>query len=85
MTIGVRPHAVAVAEGGFPAEVVANQWLGDQTHIAANFAGGTIVSVAHDRVRHAAGARIGIRIAPRDLHIFDTETGRALHHGGDSV
>ncbi|MEO0387149.1 MAG: ABC transporter ATP-binding protein, partial [Pseudomonadota bacterium] len=85
VTIGVRPHAVAVAEGGFPAEVVANQWLGDQTHIAANFAGGTIVSVAHDRVRHAAGARIGIRIAPRDLHIFDTETGRALHHGGDSV
>ena len=79
--IGVRPHAVKIAEGGFPAEVAVNQWLGDQTHVAAEFAGGTIVSVAHDRVEAAKGARIGLDIAAEDIHIFDTGTGAAISHG----
>lgn len=82
VTIGVRPHAVKIAEDGAPAEVVANQWLGDQTHVAALFAGETIVSVEHDRARFAEGDRIRVAIAPEDLHIFDTASGVAVSHGG---
>ncbi len=81
VTIGVRPYAVRRASDGVPARVAANQWLGDQTHIAADFAGSSIVLVEHDRARLARGESIGIAIAPRDLHVFDSESGRALAHG----
>lgn len=80
--IGIRPHAVHLAQDGLPAEVFANQWLGDQTHIAARFANGVVVSVAHDRAHYAVGEKVGISIAADDLHIFQATTGQALSHGG---
>ncbi len=82
VTIGVRPHAVRITPDGAPAEVIANQWLGDQTHIAASFAGGGVVSVEHERAPFAKGEAIGIAIASEDLHIFDTSSGAAMSHGG---
>ncbi|MEM9198552.1 MAG: ABC transporter ATP-binding protein [Pseudomonadota bacterium] len=83
LALGIRPHAVRLAEGGLPARVTVNQWLGDQTHIAAEFAAGTIVSVAHDRARAAPGSAIGLAIDAHDLHIFDRDSGAALSHGGE--
>ncbi|KZM48555.1 ABC transporter ATP-binding protein [Labrenzia sp. OB1] len=80
--MGVRPHAVKISETGQPAEVFANQWLGDQTHIAARFAGKTIVSVRHDRAHHAPGENIGIELDASDLHLFHSDTGAAFSHGG---
>lgn len=80
--IGIRPHSVQLTEEGLPAEVFANQWLGDQTHIAARFAGGSIVSVVHDLALPKAGDQIRIAISADDLHIFDTRSGDALSHGG---
>lgn len=81
VVIGVRPYAVHRAETGLPASVAANQWFGDQTHIAADFAGRSIVLVEHDRTRLAVGDRIHVRIEACDLHIFDPESGRAIAHG----
>ncbi|MEM1384809.1 MAG: ABC transporter ATP-binding protein [Pseudomonadota bacterium] len=85
VTMGVRPYAVRMADDGAPAVVLVNQWLGDQSHIAAEFADATIVSVTHDRARLAKGASIGISIAADDLHLFDAETGVAISHGGERV
>ncbi|NIA68064.1 ABC transporter ATP-binding protein [Pelagibius litoralis] len=82
VTIGVRPHAVRITDEGAKAEITANQWLGDQTHIAARFAGGAIVSVEHDRTRYAKGETIGVALASEDLHVFDTRSGMAISHGG---
>jgi multiple sugar transport system ATP-binding protein len=82
VTIGVRPHAVRLGDAGAPARVLANQWLGDQSHIAAAFAGGTLVTVEHDRARAGKGDTIHVAFAPEDLHIFDAATGAALSHGG---
>ena len=79
--IGVRPYAVHRSSEGAQARVIANQWLGDQSHIAASFAGGAIVLVEHDRAALAEGETILIRIAPADLHVFDAETGQAISHG----
>ncbi|MGF1624035.1 MAG: ABC transporter ATP-binding protein [Alphaproteobacteria bacterium] len=85
--LGIRPHAVHRAplggeDDGAPARVVSNQWLGDQSHIAAEFAGTTLIAVEHDRADVAAGDAIAIRLAPDDLHMFDPETGAAIAHGG---
>jgi len=82
VTLGVRPHSVRIADDGAEATVDASQWLGDQTHIAARFAGTSIVSVRHDRMRLDRGDTIGVRVAPEDLHLFDTATGAAISHGG---
>jgi multiple sugar transport system ATP-binding protein len=79
--IGVRPYAVKRRDHGAPARVLANQWLGDQTHIAASFADGSIVLVEHDRARLADGEDIAIHLEPDDLHVFDPASGRALSHG----
>lgn len=81
VTLGVRPHAVRIDPSGAPARVLANQWLGDQTHVAAAFAGRALVTVAHRRERLNPGESIGVRFAPDDLHVFDAETGAAISHG----
>lgn len=81
VVIGVRPYAVHRADSGAQARVVVSQWLGDQTHIAARFAGRSIVLVEHDRTVLADGEAIAISIRSGDLHVFDPETGRALSHG----
>lgn len=81
VTIGIRPYAVKRADDGVAAKVAVNQWLGDQTHIAADFAGGTMVLVEHDRVSLTPGETIRIHLAPKSLHVFDAETGMAISHG----
>jgi multiple sugar transport system ATP-binding protein len=82
VVIGVRPYAVhRVTSGGAGAQVVVNQWLGDQSHIAASFAGHTIVLVEHDRAALSPGQQIQVEMRPEDLHVFDPASGVALAHG----
>ena len=81
IVIGIRPYSVRRAESGVEATVAVNQWLGDQTHIAADFAGGIIVLVEHDRTVLEPGRTIAVEIDPAALHIFDAATGIALAHG----
>lgn len=81
VTLGVRPYAVRRSETGVTARVLANQWLGDQSHIAAEFAGGALVLVEHDRAPLSEGDAITVHLDPSDLHIFDPTTGAAIAHG----
>ena len=81
VTIGIRPHAVRRTAEGAPAQVVSNQWLGDQSHIAAEFAGAMLVAVEHDRAAIDVGDSIRVTLAPQDLHVFDSDTGAAIAHG----
>ncbi len=85
VVIGIRPYAVRRSQDGVPAIVSANQWLGDQTHIAADFAGGSLVLVEHDRTRLERGQAISIRIDPQSLHVFDAGSGAAISHGTELV
>ena len=81
LALGVRPHAVRVAAEGLPARLLANQWLGDQSHLAAELAGVTLVAVEHRRSDARAGDTIGLAFSPDDLHLFERASGRALVHG----
>jgi multiple sugar transport system ATP-binding protein len=82
VTIGVRPHALRIGNGPIKARVTSCQWLGDQTHVAAELGGQPVVSVSHEHLRMSAGQEIALSIQPRDLHLFDSDTGRAIVHGG---
>lgn len=79
--VGVRPHKVRLGSGPFAAKLVSNQWLGDQTHLAAEVAGKLLVSVVTERVTTGMGTTVPFGFDAADLHLFDPETGRALAHG----
>jgi multiple sugar transport system ATP-binding protein len=81
VVLGIRPYAVRRSGDGVEAQVAVNQWLGDQTHVAADFAGGTMVLVEHDRTSLQVGETIRIHLEPSSLHVFDAETGIAISHG----
>jgi len=82
VTIGIRPHALRIGEGPIKARVSSCQWLGDQTHVAAELGAMTLVSVSHEHLRLAAGQEIALSIRAGDLHLFDSASGRAIAHGG---
>lgn len=81
VVIGVRPYAVKRCKNGEKAIVEENQWLGDQSHIAARFANTSIVLVEHDRANLNQGDKISIKINAEDFHIFNSKTGKAISHG----
>ena len=79
--LGLRPHKVRLGSGAFRARVLSNQWLGDQTHVAAEVAGRLMVAVAHERIPARVGTQIPFTFSARDLHVFDMATGEAVSHG----
>lgn len=81
VVLGMRPHAVRVGKGPIKGRVMSCQWLGDQTHVAVDVGGRTIVSVSHARVNEKTGTEMALSVAAGDLHIFDPESGVALAHG----
>ena len=81
VTLGIRPYALRRSDAGIRVTVVANQWLGDQTHIAASLAGKPIVLVEHDRALDKPDDEIDIEIDADNLHIFDRISGDAISHG----
>lgn len=76
--VGVRPRAIRQADDGAEAQVLANQWLGDQSHIAIRFAATTLVLVEHARTDLEEGDAIRVRFDPTDLQVFDPATGAAI-------
>lgn len=81
VVVGIRPYAVKRVDQGLPAKVVVNQWLGDQTHIAASIAGKPIILVEHDRAHDKPDDEIGIQLDADSLHLFDRDSGDAFSHG----
>ena len=82
ISLGIRPHALHVGKGPINGKIVSCQWLGDQTHVAVEVAGRTVVSVAHERVQLKSGSDVNLFVAAEDLHIFDSVTGAAITPGG---
>lgn len=80
--IGIRPHALRLGDGPLKGKIMACQWLGDQTHVAVDMDGRTIVAVAQERVARAPGSDVSLGVAARDLHVFDPGSGKAIAHGG---
>jgi multiple sugar transport system ATP-binding protein len=83
VTLGIRPYALHVGKGPISGQVVACQWLGDQTHVAVDVAGRMIVSVSHERIAEKAGSTLSLQVAANDLHLFDADSGAAIAHGGE--
>ncbi|MFO1034907.1 MAG: ABC transporter ATP-binding protein [Hyphomicrobiales bacterium] len=82
VSLGIRPHALHVGKGPITGRVSASQWLGDQTHVAIDVGGNTVVAVSQERVRAAVGSPLSLDVAAENLHVFNKDSGAALLHGG---
>lgn len=82
VVIGVRPHAVRIGEGTISGKISSCQWLGDQTHVAINVGGHTVVAVSQSLVTSKPGQSAILGFDAEAMHIFDPETGAAISHGG---
>lgn len=82
VAIGIRPHALHLGDGPLKGKVMACQWLGDQTHVAVDVAGRTVVSVSQERVSQSPGSDVSLTVGVQDLHLFERESGMAIAHGG---
>ena len=63
-------------------KITANQWLGDQTHLALSLDGLPVVAVVHRPFEYAIGHSIALHFAADRLHIFDSNSHRAILHQG---
>jgi multiple sugar transport system ATP-binding protein len=86
LALGIRPHQIRF--GSFPdlgpvlkGQVTSNQWLGDQTHIGIETAGKLVIAVSDGSVDAPIDSAIEITLPLAHLHLFDGESGLALHHG----
>lgn len=90
VTLGVRPHSVALGRGDNRGTVISNQWLGDQTHVVVEAAGRTMVAVSYTAVDARVGSEILFEFSPKTIHLFaqndgEEDDGRALLHGSEAV
>ncbi len=81
--LGLRPHRLVVGSGGATGQVVANFWLGDQSHVAVDIGGERVIVTADRSVEAPLGASLSIGMPAAAIHLFDSRTGAALAHAGE--
>jgi len=86
LALGIRPHQMrlgAASELGpvLKGKVTSNQWLGDQTHLGIETGGHLMIAVTDGTVDAPIDSEIEITLPLDALHLFDGDSGDALHHG----
>ncbi|WP_225771233.1 ABC transporter ATP-binding protein [Inquilinus sp. Marseille-Q2685] len=85
--LGIRGHEIRVGaaragETQLQGTVIANQWLGDQSHIALDVNGVRLTIVTDRALAAAADTRLMLALPESVLHLFDGDSGMAIAHGG---
>jgi ABC-type sugar transport system ATPase subunit len=78
VVVGVRPHDVEIVQGadGAPLEVSIVEALGAASYVHGTVAGQPFVARLDPSQRVARGDTV--RMAPRNVHLFDSEVGVSL-------
>jgi multiple sugar transport system ATP-binding protein len=79
--LGVRPEEIMPAAPGsdFPTAVVQGiEWLGAETILSVALEGGELNARAPRDLRFDLGERIGLKLSPTSIHLFDPNTGVAF-------
>jgi sn-glycerol 3-phosphate transport system ATP-binding protein len=76
VTIGIRPEAIKT-DGDIPAIVTMVENLGARFLIDARVDGHSLMVLSNDRPRTDS---INVSIHPKDIHVFDKNTGESLRH-----
>ena len=76
--LGIRPYCIQLGSGELQTKLIANQWLGDQVHLATEFCHHSLVIVAHSKQPYQHGEMIPFSIPHHALHFFDIETKKLI-------
>jgi multiple sugar transport system ATP-binding protein len=71
--VGVRPEDVRIASEGIPAEIVALEPLGAETHIVVRAGDVELRAKASGFAEHARGDAVKVAIDPAKIHLFDPD------------
>ena len=77
LTYGIRPEHLALGVGA-QATVNVTEPTGPQTHIYADLGGQEVCAITEERIGVGRGAMIGLSPRLDRVHLFNSETGRAL-------
>jgi multiple sugar transport system ATP-binding protein len=77
--VGIRPQKIAVGSGEVRLRIVSNQWLGDQSHIAGEYAGKLLIAVTPKRIAARPGDVIPFALEPRHMTVFGAD-GICIRH-----
>lgn len=85
--LGIRGHEIRVGaarpgETQLQGTVIANQWLGDQSHIALDVDGVRLTIVTDRALEAAPDTRLALALPESALHLFDSDSEMAIAHGG---
>ena len=78
--IGIRPEAIRIADG-MPAKVALVENLGARFLIEARVDGVPLMVLADER---PAADSLQLQIDPKDIHVFDKESGKNIRSALDS-
>ena len=81
-TFGIRPEAIAPAEGGLPFAVTGIEQLGSQTLFIGEMAGQRLRVMTGRRDDIALGDKIAVAIPETAMHLFVRESGERLSASG---
>lgn len=81
--LGLRPHRLTIGGNDMAGEVIANFWLGDQSHLAIDVGGARVIATSDLPVDARLGETVGIGVPLAAVHLFDSDTGKALFHAGE--
>jgi multiple sugar transport system ATP-binding protein len=78
--LGIRPEHLRLANGsgGVSANVVVTEPTGSEVQIVAKHGGEDMIAVFRERLQPAPGDTLRLTPDPAHIHLFDTETGKAL-------
>jgi len=82
VTVGFRPENLHLQETGWPAAVAVVEPTGSETQITARMGETLIRVLIRGRTSVRPGETIHLSVAAKDLHVFDTASGRRLDVDG---
>lgn len=81
--LGVRPGGCALsddASNGMPGEVLLEEYLGDASYVHVSLKNGEHIVVREDPAHSfKKGQKVGVKVDPTAIHLFDAESGNRLN------
>jgi multiple sugar transport system ATP-binding protein len=71
---GLRPEALSFADAGLPGTLTMIEPTGPETYALVDTAVGKLTARVPGRLRETAGAKVALRWATDDIHLFDGKT-----------
>ncbi len=78
VTAGIRPEHIEMWPEGLQARVLLVEPTGSGTHLLLEAGGCRLLCAQQERLDVASGSEVAMKVDPRNVHLFDSDTGQRL-------